>query len=152
MSSFELNRRHLQGLSIYLFNLKKSAAEAHRLLVETYDEAALSERSFCEWFQIFKNGEFDIEDPVVDCQIPAFVQCWMYNRPNLIPTVEVIIFRQWIYKVYPVSIQPRQSNVKYQRLYNVGFTTGPTFFRLWKKLFSDSKCTRSTQCLIDSDN
>ena len=34
----------------------------HRLLVEICGEAALSERSCCEWFQKFKNGEFDIED------------------------------------------------------------------------------------------
>jgi len=40
--------------------LKKSAAEAHRLLVEAY--AVLSERSCCKWFQKFKNGEFDVED------------------------------------------------------------------------------------------
>ena len=61
-----LNRikRHLRELLIYLFfNLKKSAAEAHRLHVETYGEAAaLSERSCREWFQKFKNGGFDIED------------------------------------------------------------------------------------------
>ena len=62
MSSFETNKRDLRELSIYLFNLKKSAAEAHRLLVERYDEAALSERSCREWFQKFKNGEFDTED------------------------------------------------------------------------------------------
>ena len=62
MSSFEQNKHHLRELSIYFFNLKKSAAKAHRLLVETYDEAALSERSCREWFQNFKNGEFDIED------------------------------------------------------------------------------------------
>ena len=54
--------RHLRELSIYFFNLKKSAAEAHRLLVETYGEAALSEKSFREWFQKFRNDEFDIED------------------------------------------------------------------------------------------
>ena len=30
-------------------------------MVETYGVVALSERS-CEWFQKFKNGEFDIED------------------------------------------------------------------------------------------
>ena len=42
--------------------MKKSATEAHRLLVETYGEAALSKRSCREWFQKFKNGEFDIED------------------------------------------------------------------------------------------
>ena len=43
-------------------NLNKSAAEVHRLLVETYGNAALSEKSCREWFQKFKNGEFDIED------------------------------------------------------------------------------------------
>jgi len=58
MSSFEPNKRHLWELWIYFFNLKKSAAEAHRLLVEAY--AALSERSCREWFQ--KNSEFDVED------------------------------------------------------------------------------------------
>ena len=45
MSSFEPNKRHLRELLTYFFNLKKSAAEAHRLIVETYGEAALSERS-----------------------------------------------------------------------------------------------------------
>jgi len=44
MSSFEPNKRHLWELLIYFFNLKKSA-EAHRLLVEVYGDAALSERS-----------------------------------------------------------------------------------------------------------
>ena len=49
-------------LLIYFFNSKKSAAEAHRLLVETYSETILSERSSREWFRKFKNSEFDIED------------------------------------------------------------------------------------------
>ena len=62
ISSFEPNKRLLLKLLIYFFNLMKCAAEAHRLLVETYGEAALSERSCLEWFQKFKNGEFDIED------------------------------------------------------------------------------------------
>jgi len=44
---------------IYFFNLKKSAAKVHRLFVEAYGDAALSERSCREWFQKFKNGEFD---------------------------------------------------------------------------------------------
>ena len=62
MSSFELNKRHLRGLLIYFFNLKKSAAVAHRLFVEIYGEAALSDRSCREWFRKFEKGEFDIED------------------------------------------------------------------------------------------
>ena len=41
--------------------MKKSAAEAYRMLSNTYGEAAISERT-CEWFQRFKNGDFDIED------------------------------------------------------------------------------------------
>ena len=60
ISSFEPNKRNLRGILIYFFNLKKSAAEAHRLLVETYGEAVLSERSCRECFQKFNNGEFDI--------------------------------------------------------------------------------------------
>ncbi|GBP43140.1 Mariner Mos1 transposase [Eumeta japonica] len=37
-------------------------AEAHQLLVEAYNEAALSERTCREWFQKFKNDDFDVED------------------------------------------------------------------------------------------
>ena len=66
---------------------------------------------------------------LVNCKISAFVQSWVYNKPNLLPTGEKVIFRQWMYKVYPVSIPPRFSTAKYQRLYNLGCTTGPTFFR-----------------------
>ena len=62
MSSFEPNKRHLRELFIYFFKLKKYVAEAHRLLVETYGEATLRQRSCREWFQKFKNDEFDIED------------------------------------------------------------------------------------------
>ena len=47
ISSFEPNKRHFREFFIYFFNLKKSATEAHRLH---------------EWFQKFKNGEFDIKD------------------------------------------------------------------------------------------
>ncbi|GBP13948.1 Guanine nucleotide exchange factor subunit Rich [Eumeta japonica] len=42
--------------------MKKSAAEAHRMLSKTYGEAAISERMCREWFQLFKNGDFDVED------------------------------------------------------------------------------------------
>ncbi|GFX65334.1 hypothetical protein TNCV_3168811 [Trichonephila clavipes] len=42
--------------------MKKSAAEAHRMLSNTYGEAAISERTCRECFQRFKNGDFDVED------------------------------------------------------------------------------------------
>ena len=41
--------------------MKKSAAEAHRILSNTYGEAAISERT-CREFQRFKNDDFDVED------------------------------------------------------------------------------------------
>ena len=62
MSSLEPNKRHLRGFLIYFFNWKKSAAEVQQLRVETYGVVPLSEKSCREWFQKFKNGEFDIED------------------------------------------------------------------------------------------
>ncbi|GFX56227.1 uncharacterized protein TNCV_1631561 [Trichonephila clavipes] len=42
--------------------MKKSANEAHRMLSNTYGEAAISERIGREWFQRFKNGDFDVQD------------------------------------------------------------------------------------------
>ncbi|GFT44655.1 mariner Mos1 transposase [Trichonephila clavipes] len=40
--------------------MKKSAAL--RMLSNTYGEAAISERTCREWFQRFKNGDFEVED------------------------------------------------------------------------------------------
>ncbi|GBP68000.1 Mariner Mos1 transposase [Eumeta japonica] len=62
MSKFEPNKRHLRELLIYFFNLKKSAAEAYRLIIEAHNEAALSERTCRKWFHKVKNGDFDVED------------------------------------------------------------------------------------------
>ena len=62
MSSFEPNKRHLRELLIYFFSMKETAAEVHRLLKDAYGASALSERSCREWFQKFKNGDFDVED------------------------------------------------------------------------------------------
>ncbi|GFU64433.1 hypothetical protein TNCV_3948001 [Trichonephila clavipes] len=42
--------------------MKKSAAEAHRMLSNTYGEAAIRERTCREWLQRFKKDDFDVED------------------------------------------------------------------------------------------
>ena len=62
MSAYVPNSRHLREVLIFCFNMKKSVAEAHRMLSNTYGEAAISERTCQEWFQRFKNGDFDVED------------------------------------------------------------------------------------------
>ncbi|KAG5322599.1 MOS1T transposase, partial [Pseudoatta argentina] len=61
MSVYVPNSRHLREVLIFCFNMKKSAAEAHRMLSNTYGEAAISEICY-EWFRRFKNGDFDVED------------------------------------------------------------------------------------------
>ena len=62
MSVFELNFRPSREVLIFCFHLKQTSAETHRMLSSTYGEAALSERTCCERFQRFKNGDFDVED------------------------------------------------------------------------------------------
>ncbi|GFW33315.1 uncharacterized protein TNCV_2859921 [Trichonephila clavipes] len=61
MSAYEPNSRHLREVLIFCFNMKKSAAEAHQMLSNIYGKAAISERMCREWFQRFKNGDFDVE-------------------------------------------------------------------------------------------
>ena len=48
MSVFEPNSRHLREVLIFCFHLKKTAADAHRMLAGTHGEAALSERTCLE--------------------------------------------------------------------------------------------------------
>lgn len=62
MSVYVPNSRHLREVLLFCYNSKKNAAEAHRMLSETYGDAAVSERTCREWFQRFKNGDFDVED------------------------------------------------------------------------------------------
>ena len=62
MSVYETKSHHLREVLIFCFNMKKSAAEAHRMLSNTYGKAAISERMCREWFQRFKNGDFDVQD------------------------------------------------------------------------------------------
>ncbi|KAG5315348.1 MOS1T transposase, partial [Pseudoatta argentina] len=44
------------------FIQKKSAAEAHRILVQTYGDTALSDTTCRDWFRRFKNNDFQLED------------------------------------------------------------------------------------------
>jgi len=63
ISVYEPNSRHLRKVLIFCFNMKKkNAAEAHRMLSNTYSEAAINERTCREWFQRFKNSGFDVDD------------------------------------------------------------------------------------------
>lgn len=45
--------RVIREILIYLFNLKNSAVEVHRLVLEAYGQAVLSGGSF-NWFQVWR--------------------------------------------------------------------------------------------------
>ena len=57
-----LTKQHLREVLIFCFNWKKSAAEAHRMLVEVYGDTAPTDKSCREWFRRFKNGDFSVKD------------------------------------------------------------------------------------------
>jgi len=71
-SNFVLIKQHLREVLISCFNWKKSAAEAHRMLVEVYDDTAPTDKSCREWFRHFKNGDFSVEDKLRSGQPKKF--------------------------------------------------------------------------------
>ena len=62
MSTFVPNRVYLRGILLHYFIQNKSAAGAHRILVETYGDNGLSDTTCRDWFRRFKNNDFKLED------------------------------------------------------------------------------------------
>ena len=52
----------MRGVLLHYFNMKKTAAESNRILVEFYGEHALAEPTCQKWFARFKSGNFGLED------------------------------------------------------------------------------------------
>jgi len=47
---------------LFCFNLKKSAAESHRMLVEVFGDNVLSETTSRNWFRWFNDDNFELSD------------------------------------------------------------------------------------------
>ena len=62
MPIFEPSKRHLREALLFCFNLKKTAAESCRMLMEAYGDHAPSETTCKEWFRRFSSGDFDVGD------------------------------------------------------------------------------------------
>ena len=62
MSNFRPEKVFLRGILFHCFNVKKTAAESHRILVEVHGEHAPAERTCQKWFARFKSGDFGLED------------------------------------------------------------------------------------------
>jgi len=58
----ERDKLFFRHVLLHYFDLKKTAATAHKLLFEAYGNCAPSERTCQEWFHRFKNGDFDVND------------------------------------------------------------------------------------------
>ncbi|GBP03845.1 Mariner Mos1 transposase [Eumeta japonica] len=62
MSTFVQNKVYLWGILLHYFIQKKSAAEAHKILADTYGDNALSDTTCKDCFRRFKNNDFELED------------------------------------------------------------------------------------------
>ena len=62
MSNFVPENDDLRKALNFCFHLKKSAAESHRMLVDAYDDHALSEATCKRWFQRFRVNDFDVRN------------------------------------------------------------------------------------------
>ena len=62
MSNFVPEKVFLQGLLLHYFNMKKTAAESHRILVEVYAEHALAEGTCQKWFARLRSSNFGLKD------------------------------------------------------------------------------------------
>lgn len=56
------SKQFYRSAILFLFDSKKTAAQAHRTLVEIYGDNAPSETTCRYWFQRFKKGDFDLTD------------------------------------------------------------------------------------------
>ena len=61
MLNFVPEKVFLRGVLLHYFNMKKTATESHRILVEAYGEHALADRMCQKWFARFKSGDFGLE-------------------------------------------------------------------------------------------
>jgi len=58
---FFAKKKHMWKALLFCFNLKKSAAESHQMLV-AYGDNALSETTCRDWFRRFNADNFDLSD------------------------------------------------------------------------------------------
>uniref|UniRef100_A0A0N5C6F7 HTH_48 domain-containing protein n=1 Tax=Strongyloides papillosus TaxID=174720 RepID=A0A0N5C6F7_STREA len=58
----ERSKLHFRHLLLLLFDLKESAAEAHKTLVEAYGGRASSYPNCKFWFQRFKSEDYSLND------------------------------------------------------------------------------------------
>ena len=77
MSNFVPEKVFLRGVLLHYFNMKKTAAESHRILVEVYGEHALAERTCQKLTRLIKGGTW-FRTPKI-----AWYSAQFFRLPNL---------------------------------------------------------------------
>ena len=72
MSNLVPEKVFLRGVLLHYFNMKKTAPESHRILVQVHAERALAERTCQKWFARFKSDDFSLEDEERPGQLKKF--------------------------------------------------------------------------------
>ena len=95
MSNFVPEKVFLRGVLLHYFNMKKTAAESHRILVEVYGEHALAERTCQKWFARFKSGDFGLEDEERPGQNSLKMKNWKHYSMKIVPKHKISSQNLW---------------------------------------------------------
>ena len=109
MSSFLLKKSiYGEHVLLFCFNLKKSAAESHRMLVEVYGDNVLSETTCRDWFCRFKDDNFDLSDKKRENRPGRLTVNCMLFWTRTIPNRKKCLSSNWVFlkQPFPCSYMP----------------------------------------------
>ena len=86
---------------LFCFNLKKSAAESHRMLVEAYDDNALSETTCRDWFRQFNHDNFNLSDKKLENRPKKIEDCQLLFWTRTIPNRKKCLPSNWVFLKQP---------------------------------------------------
>lgn len=62
MLNYLPTKQHLRNILLYWLKFKINASKAHRLLFQAYPKYASVIKVYQTWFNLFKSGDFKVED------------------------------------------------------------------------------------------
>ena len=99
MSNFVPEKVFLQEVLLHYFNMKKTAAKSHHILVEVYGEHALAERTCQKWFAWFNTWINKSRDWHID-GVANKSSVWFFMSTNL---QKIPVKISWHFDVWSTS-------------------------------------------------
>ena len=84
MSNFVPEKVFLRGVLLHYFNMKKTAPESNRILVQVYAEHDLAERTCQKWFARFKSDDFSLENEELGSQKSLKMKNWKHYSMKIV--------------------------------------------------------------------